>query len=132
YIRCVQEMIQGQPSNVLYVLQRRNFRRHEFCYAHVCRMVRMYVSARGGQGQLIEENKRCNRGERWGCIKPSDVPQDNLNCGFLLGINRRHTVALPSFRNEINELLKEMDQEDSYNNDRGNIDSPKVQPAEIQ
>lgn len=131
-IRCVQEMIQGQPSNVLYVLQRRNFRRHEFCYAHVCRMVRMYVSARGGQGQLIEENKRCNRGERWGCIKPSDVPQDNLNCGFLLGINCRHTVDLPSFRNEINELLKEMDQEDSYNNDRGNIDSPKVQPAEIQ
>lgn len=129
-IRCLQELIQGKPSHVLPILQRREFQAHKGCWNLLFYIVYTFVSYAPngrptGQALVIEENRLHRRLLTEGTIA---LPQlldlyrtvsnngdvNNIRHPFLFQIRNRNPKDIGVFRQDIKDLMDELRQEDAY------------------
>ena len=116
-IRCVQELVQGQPSDILYALRQKSFLAHDGCAAMVAHLAYQFATARegGGLSLLKKENKQAGRDWNWGVFQVEDIPRlSHGSKAFLFSIKRRNPVPLRPFRDDIDDLVRELRHEDQF------------------
>ena len=132
-IRCVQELIQGQPSNVLYALRQKPFLAHDGCAAMVAHLAYQFATAREGAGLslLKKENKQVGRDWNWGVFRAEDISRlSHGTKAFLFAIKRRNPVPIRPFRDDIDDLVRELCHEDQFE-ERGSSGTNVETPREI-
>lgn len=129
-IRCVQELIQGQPSNILYALKQKPFLAHEGCSAIVFRLARQFVSGKNlGQNLLREENRKKGRSWDWGTFQADEIPPTTSTSeAFLFGVKWRNPAPIRPFQEDLDDMLKELLHEDRFEetgDDKGMGEMPR-------
>lgn len=125
-IRCVQELVQGRPSNIAYVLRKKEFQTHTGTLATISKFARQFVDVEGknniGQNLLLQENRRRGRPWNWGFLDEKDIPDMKgfkKKPQFLLNVTKLNYQELSSFQEDINNLLREMRKEELLDGSRG-------------
>lgn len=124
-IRCVQELVQGRPSEIAYVLQKKDFQTHKGTLATISRFALQFVEGKNNSGQNILWRENLALGRRpwnWGFLETKDIPsveQYNWKPPFLLNVTQRNPQPLTPFQKDIEELLKEMRKEELMDGARG-------------
>lgn len=117
-VRCAQELVQGCPSNILYVLKNDVFRVHEGCTAHIKRLAVDFINNKKtdkrkmGQLLLVDENKKRGIPEGWGTITSSEIPDGLVANCFSLKVTKRNYKKISNFKNDINRYLLELRKDD--------------------
>lgn len=129
-IRCVQELVQGQPKNILYALRQKPFQAHEGCSAIVFRLAEQFVTGKNlGQNLLREENRRKGRSWDWGTFQLDEIPATTSTSeAFLFGVKRRNPAPIRSFQEDLDDMLKELLHEDRFEeagDDKGMGEMPR-------
>ena len=65
-LRCAQELVQGNPKNVLKLLENSDFQRHAWCHSFVYTMAKICSDSKTFQENMKKENNRKNRHYTWG------------------------------------------------------------------
>lgn len=112
-IRCTQELVQGNPRDILDALKEADFVRHKWCAAFVERMARNFIGSKGEKA-LQDENKRLGRDPAWGTFQVFEIPaiEGEMKI-YLLKVSRRNPVQITPFRRDFDRLLSELRREDS-------------------
>lgn len=124
-IRCVQELIQGKPSNILYVLRKKEFQRHVGCATIVENLARSYVSSNNpsaGINLLRRENQTSGRPWNWGLYLDRDIPHISGQRGhspFLFHITRRNYISRDTFQSDMDTLFQEMRKDELLSSSKG-------------
>lgn len=131
-VRCVQELVQGRPNNILYVMKKDEFwKEHNGCASFVEKMARDFIvmsntAKKKGQALLIEENRNKRRDLDWGVIKADDIRSANVQYNpyiLLLNIQKRNPVESigKRFQADINKYFAQMLIDDAKKN-KQNLD----------
>ena len=106
-IRCVQELIQGKPNNILYVLRRKEFLRHVGCATIVEHLARSFMNTNNsseGINLLRRENQNFVRPRNWGQYQDKDIPHisgQNRRSSMLLRVWRRNYIGCDTFHSDV-------------------------------
>lgn len=125
-VRCMQELVQGCPRNILYVMTKDEFwKKHEGCASFVERMAKDFISPHNtskkkgskekGQALLVEENRKKRREDNWGIIKSNDIQSAPIPYNthiILFNIMKRNPARISKFQVDIDKYLAEMIMDD--------------------
>lgn len=125
-IRCVQELIQGKPSNILHVLRRSEFQKHVGCATIVETLARNFANSNNnsnaGMNLLRRENQNSGRPQNWGLYFDKDIPHisgQGRQPHFLFHITRRNYINQNTFQSDMDALFQEMRKEDLTASSKG-------------
>ncbi len=109
-LRAAQEMVQGNPVNILTLLNTPVFQSHEWCHSFISFLVVSYASDNKWKNTLTEDNKRFGRPSDWGYIDPAQISvKHGLGRNvYLIRAEKRNTKELSSFEDFLQECVKEM------------------------
>ena len=113
-MRAAQEMVQGNPENIRYLLSQPAFQTHEWCYAFVYQLVQGYMTYKPWLENLKKENTKMRRIAEWGHIDLSTVPVPIVRArATLIRSQERNHAQLDSFQEFVDQHILLMSKEDA-------------------
>lgn len=116
-LRSAQEFVQGNPENVLYLLNNPAFQTHDWCYKYIFTLAKNYLDYAKWSKALQMENQRYRRLPSWGRFKLSEAVKQTTPCSaFLLRSDQRNFANLDSYKKFVDKYVAEMQREDPAKN----------------
>lgn len=127
-LRCVQELIQGKPSNVLDVFKNRYLDEDSDCAAYIGTLAMIFATPdkngkrRCGIELLKLENLKRGEDENWGVFEKSEIlfeSSKRVSARLLFVLNRNWLPDLTPFHEDIEKMVEEMRRDDASETSSG-------------
>lgn len=127
-LRSVQELIQGDPRNVVYLLLNKSFQLHEGCYAFVLNLLRRTQQHSGWKKMIDAEMQKVTGSDGYKKIDLSAVPAPRARVTvFMILPYTRNPAELEPFTTFVDRYIALMNEEDRKDNGQ---EEPLAQEAD--
>lgn len=132
-LRAVQELVQGNPKNLLYLLNNPYFRKHEGCYAFVYKYAELHLKDDVWIKKMKAENQKMHRSPNWGFFNINALPyaKPATNFQFIKARDQRNPADLIPFNMFVDRYVRVMNEDDGKGESAAHKDAEESGSEEV-